>query len=89
MDPDQKSLETVFSIAICRQMTMAIENSVSNDFLSIFVASIKVFDCRLPGVRNQTIIIFEKKVDFERNQQTTKKYAKLPTMQKIRYLETY
>ena len=89
MDSDQKSIETVFSIAICRQMTMAIENSVSNDFLSIFVASINVFDCRLPGVRNQTIIIFEKEVDFERNQQTTKKYAKLTTMQKIRYLETY
>ena len=25
-------------------------NSVSNDFLSTFVDSISVFDCRLPGV---------------------------------------
>ena len=30
---------------------MAIENSVSNDFLSTFIDSIDVFDCRLPGVR--------------------------------------
>ena len=29
---------------------MAIENSVSNDFLSPFVDCINVFDCRLPGV---------------------------------------
>ena len=29
---------------------MAIENSVSNNFLFYFVASINVFDCRLPGV---------------------------------------
>ena len=29
---------------------MAIENSVSNDFRSMFVDSIDVFDCRLPGV---------------------------------------
>ena len=29
---------------------MAFENSVSNDFLSSFVARINVFDCRLPGV---------------------------------------
>ena len=29
---------------------MAIENSVSNDFLSTFVDSIDVFDCHLPGV---------------------------------------
>ena len=28
---------------------MAIENSVSNDFLSKFVDSINVFDCRLSG----------------------------------------
>ena len=41
-------LETVFSIVICRQM--AIENSDSNDFLSTFVDTINVFDCRLPGV---------------------------------------
>ena len=31
---------------------MAIENSVSNDFfLSSYVDSIKIFDCRLPGVK--------------------------------------
>ena len=29
---------------------MEIENYVSNDFLSAFVDSINVFDCRLPGV---------------------------------------
>ena len=29
---------------------MAIENSVSNDFLSTFLDSIGVFNCRLPGV---------------------------------------
>ena len=30
---------------------MAVENSVSNDFLSTFVDGIDVFDCRLPGCR--------------------------------------
>ena len=30
---------------------MAIENSVSNDFLSMFVNSINVFECRLSSVR--------------------------------------
>ena len=29
---------------------MAIKNSVSNDFLSMFLNSIGVFDCRLPSV---------------------------------------
>ena len=29
---------------------MAIENSVSNDFLSTLLDSIGIFDCRLPGV---------------------------------------
>ena len=29
---------------------MAIENSVSNDFLSMFVDSIDVSNCHLPGV---------------------------------------
>ena len=29
---------------------MAIKNTVSNDFLSMFVDSINVFDCRLSGV---------------------------------------
>ena len=36
---------------------MAIENSVSNDFLSMFVDSINVFDCRLSSV-------FMTKLDF-------------------------
>ena len=30
---------------------MAIENTVSNNFLYSFVDSINVFDCRLSGVR--------------------------------------
>ena len=34
---------------------MAIKNSVSNDFLSTFVDSINVFDCRLPGVTKVTL----------------------------------
>ena len=34
---------------------MAIENFVSNDFLSTFNDSIGVFDCRLPGV----VLLFE------------------------------
>ena len=29
---------------------MAIKNSVFNDFLSTFLDSIGIFDCRLPGV---------------------------------------
>ena len=33
---------------------MAIENSVSKVFLSTFVASINVFDCRQPGVNNES-----------------------------------
>ena len=35
---------------------MAIEKFVSNDFLSMFVDSIDVFDCRLPGVF--TLLLF-------------------------------
>ena len=31
---------------------MEIDNSVSNDFLSTFVDSINVFDCRLTGVES-------------------------------------
>ena len=31
---------------------MAIEKSVSNDFLSTFFDSINIFDCSLPGVIN-------------------------------------
>ena len=51
----KKSLETVFLIVICRQLgdIMAIKNSVSNDFLSTFVDSINVLDCRLPGVMQE------------------------------------
>ena len=41
---------------------MAIENSVSNDFLSTFVDSIKVFDCLLFGVRKQYTFRFPKRV---------------------------
>ena len=33
---------------------MAIENYVSNDFLSTFVDSINVFDCRISGVDKDT-----------------------------------
>ena len=32
---------------------MAIKNSVFNDFLSTFVDSINIFDCRLSGVKIQ------------------------------------
>ena len=44
---DQKSLETQFSIAICRPnwRQMAIESTVSSDFWSA------LFDCRLTHVR--------------------------------------
>ena len=42
------SLETEFSIVICRQM--AIENTVSGDFQSRFSINKSVFDCRLSGV---------------------------------------
>ena len=56
---DQRSIETVFSIAFCRQSGDILspvgrqngnQNSVSNDFLSTFVDNINVFDCRLSGV---------------------------------------
>ena len=46
---DQKSKETVFSIAMGRQM--AIENTVSIDFQSTFLDSIGNFDCHLLGVK--------------------------------------
>ena len=36
---------------------MAMENSVSNDFLSTFVDGIDVFDCHLPGVLTGILII--------------------------------
>ena len=32
---------------------MAIENSVSNDFISTFVDSINIFDCHLPAVYSE------------------------------------
>ena len=48
MNADQKSLETVFLDADWQQM--AIKNSVSVDFLSMFVLSVNVFDCRLSSV---------------------------------------
>ena len=38
---------------------MAIENSVSNDFLSMFVDSINVFDCCLSGVMTVLIVMRE------------------------------
>ena len=41
LNENNKSLETVFSIAICRQMAM--ENYVSNDFLCMLVDSILTF----------------------------------------------
>ena len=51
-----KSLKTVFLIAIYRatlspvRQQMAIKNSVSYDFLSTFVDSFNVFNCRLSSV---------------------------------------
>ena len=47
---DQKSLVFFDCHLSPNWRQMAIENSVSNDFLSSFVDSINVFDCRLPGV---------------------------------------
>ena len=35
---------------VANRATNGNRNSVSNDFLSTFVGSIDVFDCRLPGV---------------------------------------
>ena len=35
---------------------MTIKNSVSNDFKSTFVDSIGVFDCRLPGVNDGSVV---------------------------------
>ena len=49
-------LETVFSITNFPQF--AIENAVSNVFLSTFVDCSRVFDCPLPGrVRGLTIVL--------------------------------
>ena len=39
---------------------MAIENTVSSDFLSTFVDSINVFDCHLTGVVNTTVLFMRK-----------------------------
>ena len=49
MNAVHKSLEKVFSIAICRQSgdKTLIKNSVFNDLRYTFVDSIIVFDCRL------------------------------------------
>ena len=49
---DQKSLETVFSIAICRQSVDKWQSKTLflMIFVSTFVDSINVFDCRLSGV---------------------------------------
>ena len=51
MNPDQNHYKQCFKLPLSpvgRQM--AIKNSVSNDFLSMSVDSIGVFDCCLPGV---------------------------------------
>ena len=52
MNADRKSLETVFSIAICRKSvdTRQSKTHVSNDLRSTFFDSIYVFDCRLSEV---------------------------------------
>ena len=53
---DQKSLETEFSIAICRQLaTNGNRNTVSSNFdpRSSIVES--VFDCRISGVLNSML----------------------------------
>ena len=48
---DQKWLETVFSIAICCQSSDKWQSkTVTSDYLSTFLDSIDVFDCRLSGV---------------------------------------
>ena len=53
MNADHRSLETVFSIAICRRRRQtAVENSVSSDLESTFVDSINVFDCILSEMFN-------------------------------------
>ena len=48
---DRNSVFDCHLSPVGRQMT--IENPVSNDFLSTFVASINVFDCHLSGVNYQ------------------------------------
>ena len=51
MNADHKSLETVFSIAICRQSSDKRQSkTVSNDIWSTYIDNINVFDCRLSGV---------------------------------------
>ena len=49
---DQKSLETVFLIAICRLIGDKWQSKAffQTNFLSIFVDSINFFDCHLSGV---------------------------------------
>ena len=53
MDADQKSIETAFSIVICRQSgdKWRSKTLFLTFFLSTFIDSIDVFDCRLPGVK--------------------------------------
>ena len=46
---------------------MAIENSVSNDFWSMFVDSVNIFDCRLPSVTGQADWIQPNKSLFSGN----------------------
>ena len=41
---------------------MAIENTVSIDFLSTFLDSIGIFDCHLPGVNLADLMLAEKLV---------------------------
>ena len=51
---DYKSIETVFSIAICRQWGDKRQlKTLFLSFLSTFLKNIGVFDCRLPGVKNR------------------------------------
>ena len=58
MNAVHKSLETVFSIAICRQSgrQTAIKNSVFNDLRSTFVDSINIFDCHLKCLLNTGLL---------------------------------
>ena len=68
MNPDQKSLETVFLIVICRQSGDKWQSKTL--FLTIFflylliVISINVFDCPLSGVLIITICVLGKLVCF-------------------------
>ena len=56
----------MFSIAICRPIGdkwQSKTHTVSSDFLSTFVDSISVFDCRIPGVMAQDLCnIFDESI---------------------------